>query len=893
MSSRQADAAATAATATAAAATTAATATATEARKRQRCTQTPAWPELQVTGPGGLPGAECLRALGGDPETVQGIILTTMGLNARWILRALGFKEGHYVPTIIAAHHPERCWSGKAADRRVDRPDAVPGFPGATLIFPPFADAPGKRSEYEHRQHATPRGLIGCVHSKIIVLFRGASVRVIVSTANHTRHQWVDTRNHLWTCDFPRTSSPHPHPLAGVDLGAELAAYLAAMLAPCSPTAEDAQLLHRLALYDWRTPPNREQVHLVTSRPGIFPIATPPVPPGADGVFRSELAGGDDYRPSSQEVNRLVTAMRADCDADGMHALELDPRPSCTDGAHAVRVSLVPGLGGRQVGWLPRRIAAWVAPLARGASGLSFGVRVVPEDLFSIRSRVGMETLLLHVRVARADAGRQADLALPLVHLLASLQRPLGLCRMRQVLGQYTWPATAPKAYWYASSSVGNVATAQGRRFVGAWARATQPGPLAAHDEVDSADEDAACWAMAIESRRPLATCPEIVFPSVDELRRLCEAARHRARMLDDRGEPRVGGRVRIVGLTSAGGVELNGRCGVITAGDASAERCCVRIDGGGGQIKAVRRDKLEQAPPRLPWCFQFTDRTWELLLARWSKEPSERLVARNCEMVPLRWSEATGFPVKDRERGETAMQHSKVAVRWWDATAEGASCGWVYVGSHNFSAAAWGMPIWCGREQQLSHDGWTHAKGGSQQLWMANWEAGIVRVEPPQRTDDSTALSSRRHGRLDWRAFREQLGFKPGARFDGSSGTEPATNRRRRVLAHEFGPPRPAPSTHAWWAEDDAGLPSASTAQALLLSEVTSDDPELGEPLREVVVGVGPSCEWLPFQPQSAGGAARTSMLLLEEQRLEDNDEGVRMLLNAQGTWPLVPAHF
>ena len=159
---------------------------------------------------------------------------------------------------------------------------------------------------------------------------------------------------------------------------------------------------------------------------------------------------------------------------------------------------------------------------------------------------------------------------------------------------------------------------------------------------------------------------------------------------------------MRIVGLTSAGGVELNGRCGVITAGDASAERCCVRIDGGGGQIKAVRRDKLEQAPPRLPWCFQFTDRTWELLLARWSKEPSERLVARNCEMVPLRWSEATGFPVKDRERGETAMQHSKVAVRWWDATAEGASCGWVYVGSHNFSAAAWGMPIWCGREQQL-----------------------------------------------------------------------------------------------------------------------------------------------------------------------------------------------
>ena len=199
----------------------------------------------------------------------------------------------------------------------------MPGFPGATLIFPPFSDAPDTRGAYEHRNGAA-RGLIGCVHSKIIILFREDSVRVAISTANMTRRQWVDARNHIWWCDFGRAPTPQPL-VAGSGFGTELAAYLAAMLAPCNPSADDAELIHRLATYDFRAASERERVQLVTSRPGLFPIATPKPPPGACGVFRSALAGSDYHRPTPIEICQLVAAMRAEVDKHGMHELVLEP----------------------------------------------------------------------------------------------------------------------------------------------------------------------------------------------------------------------------------------------------------------------------------------------------------------------------------------------------------------------------------------------------------------------------------------------------------------------------------------------------------------------------------------------------------------------------------------
>ena len=52
--------------------------------------------------------------------------------------------------------------------------------------------------------------------------------------------------------------------------------------------------------------------------------------------------------------------------------------------------------------------------------------------------------------------------------------------------------------------------------------------------------------------------------------------------MLDEQGLLRVGGRVRIVGLTSAGGFALSGKCGTLVDCAVFNGRFCVRIDSGG-----------------------------------------------------------------------------------------------------------------------------------------------------------------------------------------------------------------------------------------------------------------------------------------------------------------------
>eukprot|EP00966_Prymnesium_polylepis_P094244 2181527-Prymnesium_polylepis.4 len=223
--------------------------------KRRRCRSAGVgWPELELTGPGGFPGEDRLRSLAGDTSTLDGLVLATMGCNAAWVLQALGLPSST-IPILIACHHPVHCWSGAASKRRAgpeERP--VPGHAGASLIFPPFVDAPTKRREYEqlNNPNLAPRGLLGCVHAKLLLFFRADSLRVVVSTANLTRRQWVDTRNHLWSCEFPRRAySPAAASLLGDGFGAELAAFLSSMLAKCEPLREEAALLTRLAHYDY------------------------------------------------------------------------------------------------------------------------------------------------------------------------------------------------------------------------------------------------------------------------------------------------------------------------------------------------------------------------------------------------------------------------------------------------------------------------------------------------------------------------------------------------------------------------------------------------------------------------------------------------------------------
>ena len=157
-----------------------------EASKRPR--RGKAWPNVSLFGPGGDDGAELLRELAGEPDTLEALFACTMGLNAEAILGMLGVRRDVFA--VIACHHPERCWQGDPAERRhprarhrdrdgergsergdrdsrasreggeavrgrqndgtADEP-AVDGYTNVRLVFPPFCDAPERREVFAQR----------------------------------------------------------------------------------------------------------------------------------------------------------------------------------------------------------------------------------------------------------------------------------------------------------------------------------------------------------------------------------------------------------------------------------------------------------------------------------------------------------------------------------------------------------------------------------------------------------------------------------------------------------------------------------------------------------------------------------------------------------------------
>ncbi|KAJ8772407.1 hypothetical protein K2173_027584 [Erythroxylum novogranatense] len=89
---------------------------------------------------------------------------------------------------------------------------------------------------------------------------------------------------------------------------------------------------------------------------------------------------------------------------------------------------------------------------------------------------------------------------------------------------------------------------------------------------------------------------------------------------------------------------------------------------------------------------------------------------------------------------------HTKVVRRRFQSKKDASSSGWLYCGSHNFSAAAWGRPISCPTDLKSNLHEKTSFSLGSR-LHICNYEIGIVFVFPPAET---TGCASKYNSSLD-----------------------------------------------------------------------------------------------------------------------------------------------
>uniref|UniRef100_A0A803MI34 HIRAN domain-containing protein n=1 Tax=Chenopodium quinoa TaxID=63459 RepID=A0A803MI34_CHEQI len=75
---------------------------------------------------------------------------------------------------------------------------------------------------------------------------------------------------------------------------------------------------------------------------------------------------------------------------------------------------------------------------------------------------------------------------------------------------------------------------------------------------------------------------------------------------------------------------------------------------------------------------------------------------------------------------------HVKVARRRFKSKKDGSSFGWIYCGSHNMSAAAWGRPISSPSSNLVS--GRSEEQSSVSSLHVCNYELGIIFVFPPPK---------------------------------------------------------------------------------------------------------------------------------------------------------------
>ncbi|XAR50421.1 Phosphodiesterase I [Bertholletia excelsa] len=588
-------------------------------------------------------------------ESLSRIFIATFTSDILWFLSCCEIPA--HLPVTIACHNRERCWS-LSPDKRSSVPYS--DFPKLVVVYPPFPEviAFGK----DNRKLG-----IACHHPKLLLLQREDSIRVIVTSANLVAKQWNSVTNTVWWQDFPRTSRPDYLSLfiqisegamdqdSKSDFAAQLTGFVSSLLVDV-PT--QAHWITELTKYDFKGAVG----HLVASVPGIHSRKAPQVMdslyflPGKQcmpqsygvktlGSVETSVVGLSHHFHAAADsdgaqLKKLASFLRkCSQNENGMSEVVLRRNKNIPADANAVSV-LIPSpeelFDGDyvQLGFLPRNVAKWIAPLS-DIGLFNFSGYVYPKEVLAtaLEGNVSRVHLILYVSQGPAFSEIskviQSEHISALCSLLASLQRSVGLWRLQEVLSRYKWPEHMETDFVFGSSSIGSV----NAQFLAAFSAATGKTSLQ-FSESEESDPDWGCWTASQELRRPSI---RIIFPTIERVK--------------------------------------NADCGIL----ASRGILC------------------------------FSEKTWQRL--------------KNVDIL----HDAVPYP---SDRVHHPM-HAKVARRRFQSEKDAPSFGWVYCGSHNFSAAAWGRPISSSLEKCAVGSAKTNSILGSR-LHICNYELGIIFIVPP-----------------------------------------------------------------------------------------------------------------------------------------------------------------
>ncbi|GJX88407.1 forkhead-associated domain-containing protein [Tanacetum coccineum] len=467
-------------------------------------------------------------------ETLERVFIATFTSDLSWFLSYCEIPA--HLAIAVACHNAERCWSS-SPDKRTLRPYS--DFPNLAVIYPQFPETISFGKERK-------KFGIACHHPKLFVLQRDDTIRVIITSANLVAKQWLRVTNTVWWQDFPRRSVPDFTSLfaqssseevnlnSKSDFAAQLAGFMATLLVGAP---DQSHWILELMKFDFSDAAG----HLVASVPGIYSPKHPYISESQHLLsgdcctprpLRRVLLGSVDasvvgishlFRTSADSNGALLKRLAGvlgSISANAYGLLEVILRRNVNIAADANAVSIAvsesqesPGGGCIQLGFLPRDVAKWVAPLT-DAGWFAFSAYIHPKEVLACAmegSNNKAHLILYGPNYLNISKSGSPVLASAMCSLVASIQRCSGLWRLHEILGHYKWPEHWETDFTFGSSSVGAV----NAPFLAAFSAATGKRSLQ-FTESEESDPDWGCWSASQELRNPSI---KIIFPTIERVK--------------------------------------------------------------------------------------------------------------------------------------------------------------------------------------------------------------------------------------------------------------------------------------------------------------------------------------------------------------------------------------